>query len=564
MASREAPQRRPEKRKIIAELDKLLAKVNENDLVICMFSGHGTQNDTGQYFCPEDARHDDLANSCVSLNRVLNDLKSSSAKFKWLIVDACRNDPTRTASFGVQSLGKVESIPKGMTAIFSCSAGERSFEDAELNHGVFTHYLIQGLAGEAAKDGVVTIAGLYEYVHKKTRDSVKAKFKQDQVPYWNWEGTNFILRDDLLIDGVSRENRQIADRLYKQSLVHRQKEEYDNALAAITKALEIMPSYQDFLSEKQLLEQLLEFSSELKKRNKESENRKKKDENRTKAVGYATSAIELFEKEEYNKAMQAIDNALALAPNDTHFLRWKRIIEKASPPMSSSSITTTTPKRQRLREAKLPVVWNADDIPDTYPKETGPKPTLSLDDAIYVDDREQVRRHIAHETSLDVPVTTKIQNWLQTNEYFPVHMLFLAVAICILVFISPAYQDVRKKEKVIVFGFVFGVLPPCLLSSPNWWCAATCVWMTIYVTISLIIYINKMSIWSLFSITLVAVAPIITCCSNDNPLFVRSTIGYVLTFQAGTLFASEPKWDWRFFLYLIICCLTAYNNTLTF
>jgi|GEM_PF-6344475 len=258
MASRESPSQRPEKRRILAKMNELLQKTTENDIIIIMFSGHGTQIGKDQFFCPEDAQVADLAGSCVSLNEVLGKMKDANAKFKWLIVDACRNDPTKSTADGVKSIGKLESVPKGVTAIFSCAETEKSYEDPTLGHGVFTHFLMRGLEGKAAnKDSVVTILSLYEYVQKETQAYVKSKYTQSQIPYWNGDFTNFIVRDDLLIEGVPREQWLQADAAYKQSQEYRRKKEYANASAEIKKAIAILPNKREFLDEKQMIDLLI-------------------------------------------------------------------------------------------------------------------------------------------------------------------------------------------------------------------------------------------------------------------------------------------------------------------
>jgi hypothetical protein len=55
-----------------------------------------------------------------------------------------------------------------MIALFSCKAGEHSWEDDKLGHGVFFAHLIGGLKGEAGQeDGTVTLDGLAGYVKHK-------------------------------------------------------------------------------------------------------------------------------------------------------------------------------------------------------------------------------------------------------------------------------------------------------------------------------------------------------------------------------------------------------------
>jgi hypothetical protein len=45
--------------------------------------------------------------------------------------------------------------PGGVAVLFSCSKGEHAYKNDELKHGVFFHFVIKGLQGEAdsTKDG---------------------------------------------------------------------------------------------------------------------------------------------------------------------------------------------------------------------------------------------------------------------------------------------------------------------------------------------------------------------------------------------------------------------------
>jgi len=212
---------------------------------------------------------------------------------------------------GVQSLGRVESVPKGITAFFSCDATETSYEDAELGHGVFTHYLIKGLAGEAARDGIITILGLYEYVQKETQTFTKRKYGESQIPYWSGEFTNFILRDDLLVEGVSREQWQKANESYQQAITLRKQGLLENAMSYITESLKILPPKQQFLTEKELIESA------------------QNNENHRIASGHNKSAMVHFEKGDYSKALKEIERALELFPHDEGFLHTRKIIRQA-------------------------------------------------------------------------------------------------------------------------------------------------------------------------------------------------------------------------------------------
>ncbi|MBP1739646.1 MAG: putative Histone acetyltransferase, partial [Deltaproteobacteria bacterium] len=59
-------------------------------------------------------------------------------------------------------------------------ANEVSAEDDELQHGVFTHFLIKGLQGEADtdSDGLITVDEVYTYVSKQVPQATN----QEQHP----------------------------------------------------------------------------------------------------------------------------------------------------------------------------------------------------------------------------------------------------------------------------------------------------------------------------------------------------------------------------------------------
>jgi hypothetical protein len=86
---------------------------------------------------------------------------------KILLVDACRNDPT--ASRGGIDADNAPRPPQGVVALFSCKAGERAYEDDNLKHGVFFHFVLEGLQGKACFPGdtEVTFNGLTNYVTSK-------------------------------------------------------------------------------------------------------------------------------------------------------------------------------------------------------------------------------------------------------------------------------------------------------------------------------------------------------------------------------------------------------------
>ena len=181
----------PEAEKIRQELGLLLKTLNRDDSVVVAFSGHGVefQGEDKNYFCPADT---DLADrkKLVSLGEVYDKLKACPAQRKLLLVDACRNDPQSALGKGratvkLESLSRPQSepIPKGIVALFSCSAGQESYEFPDLKHGIFFHHVLEGWKGAAdGGDGQLDLDELVAYTKKQTQTFARLKLASIQTP----------------------------------------------------------------------------------------------------------------------------------------------------------------------------------------------------------------------------------------------------------------------------------------------------------------------------------------------------------------------------------------------
>ena len=184
----------PEAARIRTALKGLLADKAADDTVLVAFAGHGVQfaGEDENYFCPMDAKLADKS-TLIALGEVYKSLEKSEAGTRLLLADCCRNDPRSDNARAVDKV-KLESVtrpqrklpPGGVAALFSCSAGEKAYEDADLKHGVFFHFVIEGLQGKADldKDGQVDLDELVRYTRKKVPDFVRDTFGDDvrQMP----------------------------------------------------------------------------------------------------------------------------------------------------------------------------------------------------------------------------------------------------------------------------------------------------------------------------------------------------------------------------------------------
>jgi formylglycine-generating enzyme required for sulfatase activity len=184
------------------ELKLLLLDLEPADSVVVAFAGHGVQfaGEKGTFFCPMDAKLADRS-TLVPLDDVYRELEGCKAGLKMLLVDACRNDP-RTKNSRSRSEVDLESLdrpqvvppPGGVLAFFSCSEGEKAQEYEELKHGVFFHFVIKGLSGEADldRDGLVSPEELAQFAKRRVRDYVREKNGVRQMPELKGEARDLV------------------------------------------------------------------------------------------------------------------------------------------------------------------------------------------------------------------------------------------------------------------------------------------------------------------------------------------------------------------------------------
>jgi hypothetical protein len=166
--------------------------------IVFFFSGHGFADQSANFLATFDATSAGLAQSGLSLAAVEEALQVSGAPRRVMWIDACRNDPGKGAG---EARGFERFAASGGTRVlFSTKAGRISYEDDELQQGLFSYYLVKGLRGEAARDdGIVSFRDLADFVTEGVQ-SRSLKQGRVQVPYEAGESSG-----DFLLARVSSE-----------------------------------------------------------------------------------------------------------------------------------------------------------------------------------------------------------------------------------------------------------------------------------------------------------------------------------------------------------------------
>lgn len=157
--------------KVLGALEDVFLKAGRNDLVLLYFSGHGLQGS----FLPSDF---DGFNNKILHEEINSIFQRSQAKYKLCIADACHSGSLVTTKGTTTSENLVtkyyetlaQSSP-GTALILSSKSNETSLESSGLRQGVFSHFLIRGLKGEADgnHDKIVTIQELFDYTDYNVR-----------------------------------------------------------------------------------------------------------------------------------------------------------------------------------------------------------------------------------------------------------------------------------------------------------------------------------------------------------------------------------------------------------
>lgn len=161
------------KRNIMKSLDDLVARAGENDAVFCFFSGHGING----HFLPIDS---DGYRNALAYEEVKERLQACKAKQKLYVADACYSGSLLSSRTSLtQSVdmlySKLNETSGGTAFLLSSKKEEYSLESAGLRQGIFSHFLIKGLKGDADTNGdqVVSVTELYKYVYSSVRSYTK-------------------------------------------------------------------------------------------------------------------------------------------------------------------------------------------------------------------------------------------------------------------------------------------------------------------------------------------------------------------------------------------------------
>jgi hypothetical protein len=188
-------ERKPTLRNIRWALGTFLARsARKDDTVVIFFAGHGApeadlrgaeRDGLAKYLIPVDADPDDLYSTALPMDEIKTIFERIEAERVVAFLDACYSGAAGGRTFASlrTRAGTVDDVflerltsSRGRAIITASRPTEVSVELAELGHGIFTYYLVEGLRGGADgnRDGIVSLQELYEYVERQVTTKSRA------------------------------------------------------------------------------------------------------------------------------------------------------------------------------------------------------------------------------------------------------------------------------------------------------------------------------------------------------------------------------------------------------
>jgi hypothetical protein len=158
--------------------------------VYILFSGHGltSDEDAQKYWLPFDVNKELLAETALSEKWVLAELQKLQAKSITIFLDSCYSGLARKGESldpqarGIQFKSTVSSMPSNFTMISASAANQTALASDDFKQGIFSYFLVRGLAGQADMDGNqrVTQGELIDYLSQRVDKKAMSMNRRQQ------------------------------------------------------------------------------------------------------------------------------------------------------------------------------------------------------------------------------------------------------------------------------------------------------------------------------------------------------------------------------------------------
>jgi WD40 repeat protein len=200
------PKQKPTYKNVVRELEEFVERAERDDLLLVYFAGHGKMKKDKPWLFLSDSKWNEEKqwyDQVLSVEKLKSLLKQGASERLVLMMDACQTgevgerdavDPSERARF----IRRAYEEARGIAVLAGSSPGQKAQEITELRHGVFTHYVLDGLKDRSLVDErtrMLTVSRLAAHVTQKLAKWRKQKSIYVQAPHLQMDGGDLALVD---------------------------------------------------------------------------------------------------------------------------------------------------------------------------------------------------------------------------------------------------------------------------------------------------------------------------------------------------------------------------------
>ena len=166
------------------------SRVKSTTDVYVYYSGHGlpTQDGQGLYLLPPRADREVIDDTAIPFSKINAALQLAKPRSVTIFMDACYSGQARSGETLVASARPISLrtenrlFPNGFTVITASQHDQISSSSPDLQHGIFSYYLMRGMEGDADanKDGKITLGEMQAYLSENVgRQAAMMSRKQE-------------------------------------------------------------------------------------------------------------------------------------------------------------------------------------------------------------------------------------------------------------------------------------------------------------------------------------------------------------------------------------------------
>ncbi|MBX3324813.1 MAG: SUMF1/EgtB/PvdO family nonheme iron enzyme [Nitrospira sp.] len=175
---------------------KLRQRVGKQDRVVVYYAGHGLDDkvegsQTMGYLLPVDGEKEDVPGTGISMGVVREMADALPAKHVLFLIDACyggvAGQQLRSLSKSSEAYVRQITRERGRQLMTAGGADQEALEASDGGHGLFTTYLLKGLAeglADTNQDGVIPASELYGYVESRVFKDAHLRRHEQRPEFW--------------------------------------------------------------------------------------------------------------------------------------------------------------------------------------------------------------------------------------------------------------------------------------------------------------------------------------------------------------------------------------------